>query len=391
MKQGFVIMPIGYSDLDKVYREAIVPALQACNIEPKRVDKHTEGQILKSEIIGFIKSADIIIGDLTNERPNCYLEIGYTMGLDKYPNLILTCNEDHNVDSPNYKPGGPKVHFDLAGYDILWRNPSDLKNYKQELERKIKHRLSVIPLNQAEVSFWQDEWVSGNHQKAILGLENAGIKGFFEIAIKIPNTQLDVSQQSLLSAAREETEIHRSGWPIAPVIDASDSAPRAMKNGIFAEIVSRNGYDYWFLRKDGAFYSLRSLPEDREHDDTIFENIRINEVTESLLFAHSLYSGFGMPSNSNLVIGINYGGLIGRIIKGAYLHRKASAQNEYDCIFKVTPNEIETNLAGLVYNVIEPFLIIFDFYRIDKQVLERTVNDFKNRINTFRNIQPLSN
>ena len=120
MVDAFIIMQIGNPELDSVCEQAIVPALDACGLEAKRVDKHNQGGLLKSEIIGFIERADIIIADLTNERPNCYLEVGYTMGIDKFQNLILTAREDHHYESQNYKNGGPKIHFDLSGYDILF-------------------------------------------------------------------------------------------------------------------------------------------------------------------------------------------------------------------------------------------------------------------------------
>ena len=105
--QAFVIMQIGNKELDEVFYKAIVPAIQSCGLEPRRVDKHNEGRLLKSEIVKFIESSDIIIADLTNERQNCYLEIGYAMGLDKFRKLILTAREDHYHDSPNYKKEGP--------------------------------------------------------------------------------------------------------------------------------------------------------------------------------------------------------------------------------------------------------------------------------------------
>jgi len=77
MAQAFIIMQIGDTSLDHVCEHAIVPAIKACNLTPKRVDKHNEGQLLKSEIVRFIQSSELIIADLTNERPNCYLEVGY--------------------------------------------------------------------------------------------------------------------------------------------------------------------------------------------------------------------------------------------------------------------------------------------------------------------------
>ena len=42
----------------------------------------------------------MIVADITNERPNCYLEVGYAMGLGKKANLILTAREDTTTRVP---------------------------------------------------------------------------------------------------------------------------------------------------------------------------------------------------------------------------------------------------------------------------------------------------
>jgi hypothetical protein len=143
-------MQIGNSEMDKIYNNIYVPVLKKCKLDPKRVDKHNEGGLIKSEIINYIKDSIIILADLTNERQNCYLEVGYAMGLGKYTNLILTAREDHNPDNPNYKTPGPKIHFDLSGYDIDFWNPGDLESFQLRLERKIKHRLSALESSKSE-------------------------------------------------------------------------------------------------------------------------------------------------------------------------------------------------------------------------------------------------
>ncbi len=51
MPTAFIIMQIGNIDLDQVCDKAIVPAAVACGLDPKRVDKHNQGGLLKSEII----------------------------------------------------------------------------------------------------------------------------------------------------------------------------------------------------------------------------------------------------------------------------------------------------------------------------------------------------
>ena len=144
MDQGFVIMQIGDDEVERVYQRVIAPALESCGIEPKRVDWHNRGGLLHSEIISFIEEAEIIVADLTNERPNCYLEVGYAFGVGKFTNVILTAREDHRPDSPHHRPGGPMVHFDLAGYDILFWQPRRLSAFQAELKKRIRRRQLML-------------------------------------------------------------------------------------------------------------------------------------------------------------------------------------------------------------------------------------------------------
>lgn len=142
--QAFVIMQIGSPELDRVYELAMVPALRGCGLVARRVDRHNAGGLLHSEIIAFIEESDLIVADLTHERPNCYLEVGYAMGTGRFTNLILTAREDHSADSPNHQPGGPKVHFDLIGYDILFWTPGRLADFRVELEKRVLRRLRML-------------------------------------------------------------------------------------------------------------------------------------------------------------------------------------------------------------------------------------------------------
>jgi hypothetical protein len=142
--QAFVIMQIGNRELDAVYERILVPTLRACGLDPKRVDRHNAGGLLHSEIIAFIEESDLIVADLTNERPNCYLEVGYAMGAGRFTNLILTAREDHNADSPNHRAGGPKVHFDLVGYDILFWDPDRPERFRGELAKRVQRRLNIL-------------------------------------------------------------------------------------------------------------------------------------------------------------------------------------------------------------------------------------------------------
>jgi len=144
MAQGFVIMQIGDAQLEEVFERAIAPALAACCLAVRRVDRHNRGGMLPVEIVEFIDESEILVADLTNERPNCYLEVGYAIGVGKHTNLILTAREDHDPESPSHRPGGPRIHFDLAGYDILLWSPERLPVFCSELEKRIRRRLLLL-------------------------------------------------------------------------------------------------------------------------------------------------------------------------------------------------------------------------------------------------------
>jgi hypothetical protein len=384
--QAFVIMQIGNSDLDKIYHECISPAIKACKLEPKRVDKHTEGRLLKSEIVAFIESSDIIVADLTNERPNCYLEVGYAMGLDKFPNLILTAREDHNVDSPDYKKGGPKIHFDLSGYDILFWNPLQSDEFKTNLEKRIRNRLAIIrPTTPAPRPVWDENWIAGQSNKAFSGLKDLGVSAYMEIRM-MPEYALNVPQGELLHQA-EEAQIHTFGWPIGIVLNRDPYRPIPKTDGIVAEVSIKEDslhkdYDYWALRKDGAHYLLKSLFEDERQTNAIFFNTRIVRITETLLHAARLYTGLKVPRDAHYRIGIRHGGLKGRaltvssIAKRMPPHDRVSSENEVYSEIETTIEQTEANLVNLVESFTQPLFVVFNFFELQKNILEEIVNKF---------------
>jgi len=140
---AFVIMQIGDADLEEIYRRAIIPALEHAGLAPHRVDTHNRGGVLASEIVAFIEECDIVVADLTHERPNCYLEVGYALGAGRASRLVLTARRDHDPGASEHRPGSAKVHFDLAGYDILYWDPSRPDAFALELEKRVRRRLTL--------------------------------------------------------------------------------------------------------------------------------------------------------------------------------------------------------------------------------------------------------
>jgi hypothetical protein len=253
--QGFIIIQIGDHQLERVCAEAIVPAIRECGLDAKRVDKHNEGGLLKSEIIRFIGEAQIVVADLTNERPNVYLEIGFTMGVDKFRNLILTVREDHFPDSPNHKKGGPRVHFDLAGYDILRWSPNEIPTFRAELVKRIRRRLALLPGAEEAAPVWDEEWIAAQREEAMVGFREVGRKGFMEVRFALHPPKISKTQTEL-NAAAAAAPIRTFGWPIAVYLHKEETRPKPKADGISARIKrDYPSFDYWAIRRNGIFTS----------------------------------------------------------------------------------------------------------------------------------------
>ena len=386
MPDTFIIMQIGDDELDTVCERCIVPAIEANGMVAKRVDKHNQGGLLKSEIVSFIETADIIVADLTNERPNCYLEIGYAMGLDKFRNLILTAREDHYPESPNYQRSGPKIHFDLAGYDILFWDPSNLDGFSEELERRIRRRQVVInPNNIQAPPIFDSEWAKANRDSAQEHWQDNENSGHFEAQVSLAPPKISRTQTELNEAART-SEIRTFGWPIGIYLGNRDEyRPRPIPDGIVAVIdrTERDIFDYWTWRRNGDFYILKSLFEDQREPMKLFFDTRIVRTTELFLYCARMYTKLGVDPTHEIFIQTTYGGLKGRTIDAAGSRRpirpyQPCAANEITAKTSTTLEKIEVDLASLVKELLEPVFVLFDFFSINDNIYEEIVNDFVN-------------
>lgn len=383
-------MQIGNEQLDAVCDEAIDPAIRDAGFAARRVDRHNEGDLLKSEIVKFIERSQIIVADVTNARPNCYLEIGYAMGLGKKANLILTAREDHHHTSPNFKREGPKIHFDLEGYSILFWDPSELSAFRRDLTRLIQRRAAILrPKDRPNTD--EPDWREALRGPAETGLASVGRSAYMEIAADL-RPQGSWSQARLRDVLRESS-IDTFGWPIALMLENGDEyRPRPTTDGITAEVAiaesdgnpfgqDRRSYDYWKLFGSGRFYTLLSLFEDERAPGTILLEVRITRVTEALLLLARIYRRLDASDTDQIIVRFRHSGLAGRGLaatdrsRDRWGRRKASED--------VVESSVTTSLAGLesdlvahVKEIIDPLFVIFEFFELSDVMLENIVNEF---------------
>lgn len=120
-RYAFFICPFGNDDIDRNYEFVIKPAFKAHLFNIERADEIASSGPVTEIITNAIIRSGIIVADLTEEKPNCYYEVGFAHSLGKP--VILLARE------------GTIRHFDISVYQWHhWKNYEDLK---PKLERAL--------------------------------------------------------------------------------------------------------------------------------------------------------------------------------------------------------------------------------------------------------------
>jgi len=363
MRPGFVVMQIGNPTLDAIYRDVIVPACADAGVEAKRVDRHNEGRLLNSEIARLIGEAEIIVADLTNERPNCYLEVGYAMGRGKFEHLILTAREDHKPDRPGRQRADPKVHFDLGGYDLLYWNPDALDDFRARLTRTIRYRLQLIPPPALPVPLWDEPWIAAHRGEAYTERLKQDIdQATMEFSFQLPH--VSATPKRLLEVAGRS--VVQGGWPLALIME-DNRRPRPLPDGIVAKIPTDESYDYWALSTTGLGYVLSTNFEERRFERALAIDMRIRRALEMLLYVRNLAVALGVSEVESIPLAVHHAGLSGRHLR--YLTQNIITTGTWLSVSDATGSSITTSIGAinadpvtLVQSIIAPVLALFDFF-----------------------------
>ncbi len=127
-------MPIApRSDTNRMYFAQLKPALRVLGIRAFRIDEIHHLENIDSRILKEIDKSDLMVADLTNERPSVYFEAGY--GEKKGIPVVYTCRADHLTDRGlvNFR-----VHFDVRQRPIVaWTNAAD-RSFSKRLQQRVR-------------------------------------------------------------------------------------------------------------------------------------------------------------------------------------------------------------------------------------------------------------
>ncbi len=104
-KSVFVAMPF-VEEFEDVYQFGIYSAIRRCGYICEKVDESVFAGSIVDRIMDGIKNAHFVVADLTLEKPNVYLEVGYAWGLNRQ--VILVARD------------GQRLHFDLSHHKCIF-------------------------------------------------------------------------------------------------------------------------------------------------------------------------------------------------------------------------------------------------------------------------------
>jgi len=113
---AFVLMPMDREnpELEDVY-ETIKLACKSFGVRAYRADEIQHQDRITDLILSEIQQCELLIADLSYERPNVYYEIGYAHALQKRPVL--------------YRKSGTRLHFDLSVHNVPeYKNITELRS-----------------------------------------------------------------------------------------------------------------------------------------------------------------------------------------------------------------------------------------------------------------------
>ena len=123
----FIIMAMDeeHNDLDDIYNSIKGTSIKY-GFNPERVNDKFKFSKLDEKILDYICMSELIVADLSYEKPNCYYEIGYAQALNK--RIIYTAKK------------GTKVHFDVITQNInFYTNISELQNKLSDILRQYRN------------------------------------------------------------------------------------------------------------------------------------------------------------------------------------------------------------------------------------------------------------
>lgn len=124
IRRVFIVMGFNDEALNSAYEKVMKKVIVDFGYQPVRIDQMRFAGGVSDQILAEIEQSEIVLAELSGERPNCYYEAGYAHALHK--EIILT----------NYKAS--PIAFNLRNHPFIeWKS-------EPELEGKLRERFKEL-------------------------------------------------------------------------------------------------------------------------------------------------------------------------------------------------------------------------------------------------------
>ncbi|SDW52746.1 nucleoside 2-deoxyribosyltransferase [Nitrosomonas oligotropha] len=142
----FTLMPFDKS-YDNIYQLGIKATCEKLETYCERVDEQIYQESIYARIVNQIAKADIVIGDMSDQNPNVFFEIGYANALEKKIIYLTSKSTD--------------IPFDLKHFRHIIYDKNDISQLKQRLEKDLVFYLDNLGKSADELKFGLNLYILG--------------------------------------------------------------------------------------------------------------------------------------------------------------------------------------------------------------------------------------
>lgn len=250
----FVMQPFDGGPFDSRYEDVLVPAIEAADLEPYRVDRDPGTVVPIEDIEGGIRRADACLADISTDNPNVWFELGFAIASRKP--VVLVCSDQRS-----------RFPFDVQHRAIIRYSCESPRDF-EALKEKITPRLRAAVEKQeslgrlAHLAPIADVQGLAQHEMVALvavaeNLDNPGDR----VAVHAIREDMVNAGFTRVAVTLALTELLRKGLVSDETVSDYDGDPYCLYS------VTKTGME-WLLENQGRL-ALRKKPEPAPNPDDI--------------------------------------------------------------------------------------------------------------------------